>query len=359
MGLDRKRALSEHLGNVLSTVTDRKLPIDLSANQQVDYFNADIAGANDYYPFGMLQVNRGYSLAEYRFGFNGQEMVNEISGTGNSYTAHFWQYDPRLGRRWNMDPKLDAWESPYVAFANNPIFHTDILGDTEDERKKAVEKAKEWKNKSKGNKSSYGGKGGKPGEAVDCSGLVSAIIKDIGLPDPNKADGPKDTDNGVTNIVQNTTKVDFNDIQEGNLVTFNNNRHVAIVSGNIKRDEDGNVISFNVIGSQSSTGPDEFTVQTDKSGEWRNGNNGYWSPKLGSAYKWDKPDKPAIDNGNSQTVQKTMTLYNPGTKQTMNIPEPKQQYFKVTPPPTFGQRLQQNRIPIVKTLGDIIDAFGY
>ncbi|MEA3495118.1 MAG: hypothetical protein U9R42_03685 [Bacteroidota bacterium] len=132
MELDRKRALehkqSEHLGNVLSTVTDRKLPIDLSANQQVDYFNADIAGANDYYPFGMLQVNRSYSLSQYRFGFGGQEQDNEISGIGNIYTAEFWQYDSRIARRWNTDPEPKAWESPYVAFANNPIWFTDPNG---------------------------------------------------------------------------------------------------------------------------------------------------------------------------------------------------------------------------------------
>ncbi|MEA1980490.1 MAG: hypothetical protein U9N54_05910 [candidate division Zixibacteria bacterium] len=133
MGLDRKRALehkqSEHLGNVLSTVTDRKLPIDLSANQQVDYFNADIAGANDFYPFGMMQVNRGYSLAEYRFGFGGQEKDDEILGNGNSYTAEFWQYDSRLGRRWNTDPVIKDWESPYATFRGNPIWFIDPNGD--------------------------------------------------------------------------------------------------------------------------------------------------------------------------------------------------------------------------------------
>ncbi|MEA3495523.1 MAG: RHS repeat-associated core domain-containing protein, partial [Bacteroidota bacterium] len=115
-------------GNVLSTVTDRKLPIDLSANQQVDYFNADIAGANDYYPFGMLQLGRNFSAEEYRFGFQGQERDDEIKGEGNSYTAEFWQYDSRLGRRWNVDPVDKPWESPYACFANNPIWFVDPNG---------------------------------------------------------------------------------------------------------------------------------------------------------------------------------------------------------------------------------------
>jgi hypothetical protein len=62
---------------------------------------------------------------------NGQEMDNEINGiTGSSYTAEFWQYDSRLGRRWNMDPKPTVSLSSYATFANNPIYNTDILGDS-------------------------------------------------------------------------------------------------------------------------------------------------------------------------------------------------------------------------------------
>src|SRR5690554_3291099 len=73
----------------------------------------------------------GYEVEmTYRYGFGGQEKDNEIYGTGNSYTAEFWQYDPRLGRRWNIDPMSFKypWQSPYVAFNNNPIFYNDPLG---------------------------------------------------------------------------------------------------------------------------------------------------------------------------------------------------------------------------------------
>src|SRR5690554_5282538 len=73
----------------------------------------------------------GYEVEmAYRYGFGGQEKDNEIYGTGNSYTAEFWQYDPRLGRRWNIDPMSFKypWQSPYVAFNNNPIFYNDPLG---------------------------------------------------------------------------------------------------------------------------------------------------------------------------------------------------------------------------------------
>ncbi|MBP9189615.1 MAG: hypothetical protein KBF51_08745 [Chitinophagales bacterium] len=85
----------------------------------------------DPYPFGMLTPGRNWNAgSEYRFGFGGQEEVHEVSGNGNSYTAEFWQYDPRLGRRWNIDPKPNPSWSSYSTFSNNPIFFTDILGDT-------------------------------------------------------------------------------------------------------------------------------------------------------------------------------------------------------------------------------------
>jgi|GEM_PF-2593381 len=66
---------------------------------------------------------------EYRFGFNGQEKDNEVSGVGNSMTAEFWQYDSRLGRRWNTDPVVKEWESSYTSFNNNPVTLMDPNGD--------------------------------------------------------------------------------------------------------------------------------------------------------------------------------------------------------------------------------------
>jgi hypothetical protein len=66
--------------------------------------------------------------AAYRYGAGGQEKVDEISGSGNHYTAMFWEMDPRLGRRWERDPVVKHHESPYAIFANNPIWFIDPLG---------------------------------------------------------------------------------------------------------------------------------------------------------------------------------------------------------------------------------------
>ena len=82
-----------------------------------------------YYPFGMLIPGRNYNANSYRFNFNGQEKDDQIYGShGTSYTVQFWQYDSRLGRRWNLDPVVKPYESSYATFINNPIWFSDILG---------------------------------------------------------------------------------------------------------------------------------------------------------------------------------------------------------------------------------------
>ena len=62
-------------------------------------------------------------------GFNGQEKDNEIYGAGNLTTAEYWEYDTRLGRRWNIDPKHEPAKSPYSVFSGNPIIYIDTNGD--------------------------------------------------------------------------------------------------------------------------------------------------------------------------------------------------------------------------------------
>lgn len=47
-------------------------------------------------------------------------------------TAMFWEYDGRIGRRWNVDPVLKPWESSYACFNNNPILVSDPNGDDGD-----------------------------------------------------------------------------------------------------------------------------------------------------------------------------------------------------------------------------------
>jgi len=68
--------------------------------------------------------------SSYVWGFNGQEKVNEWAGIGNHNTAQFWEYDTRIARRSNLDPKPDPSVSLYAPFGLSPIRFADLLGDS-------------------------------------------------------------------------------------------------------------------------------------------------------------------------------------------------------------------------------------
>jgi RHS repeat-associated protein len=132
-------------------------------------------GVNEY-PFGMEIKERTWSDSSYsyRFGFNGMESDDEVSGGGNSYTAEFWQYDTRLGRRFNVDPLIKAWESTYATFSNNPVYFVDQRGLTAT-------------NKEGGNDPEDGGKGrSSPGMTGDGSD-INIKIGEIGRFDKGQA----------------------------------------------------------------------------------------------------------------------------------------------------------------------------
>jgi hypothetical protein len=81
----------------------------------------------NYYAFGMAMPGRSYQSSNgYRYGMNGQEKDLEIFE--GAYTAEYWEYDSRLGRRWNLDPKPTVGISDYACFGNNPIYATDVAG---------------------------------------------------------------------------------------------------------------------------------------------------------------------------------------------------------------------------------------
>ncbi len=126
LGLKRYE-VSNHLGNVLVTFTDRKYQIQSTG--VVTGYGTYIASSQDYYPFGMIMNGRNWNTSGYRFGFNGQEKDNEIYGDGNATTALFWEYDPRIGRRWNLDPQPQESISDYTVLENSPLINIDILGD--------------------------------------------------------------------------------------------------------------------------------------------------------------------------------------------------------------------------------------
>ncbi|MEW6773875.1 MAG: hypothetical protein AB1304_07740 [Bacteroidota bacterium] len=123
----KRYELTDWLGNVQVVINDKKTPMGTDSSDMT--YAAQVVEVSDYYPFGSPLYGRRWEPVKplYRFGFNTQEKVNEISP--DHYTAKFWEYDARLGRRWNLDPVTKPWESPYSTLSNNPIWFNDVLGD--------------------------------------------------------------------------------------------------------------------------------------------------------------------------------------------------------------------------------------
>ena len=84
----------------------------------------------DYSAFGAPLSGRSFNASGIRYGFNGQEKDNEIYGNGNHLSFNDYGYDPRLGRRWRVDPHSGNYPSMsgYSSFANNPIINLDPDG---------------------------------------------------------------------------------------------------------------------------------------------------------------------------------------------------------------------------------------
>jgi RHS repeat-associated protein len=123
--------LSNHLGNVMVTLTDKRLQ-HTTNNTAIDYFQPDIKTAQDYYAFGGLQPGRNSSASgSYRYGFNGKENDNDVGkGDGNQQDYGMRIYDPRVGRFLSVDPITREYPAltPYQFASNTPIAAIDRDG---------------------------------------------------------------------------------------------------------------------------------------------------------------------------------------------------------------------------------------
>jgi RHS repeat-associated protein len=72
---------------------------------------------------------RHHDDQNYRYGYQGSEKDDEISGVGNSYTTHFRQLDVSLARWWDVDPKANLSQSPYLSMGGSPVMYNDPFGD--------------------------------------------------------------------------------------------------------------------------------------------------------------------------------------------------------------------------------------
>ena len=121
--------LTNHLGNVLATITDHKIPHN--NNGTIDYYTADIESCADYYPFGMLMPGRNFNSNSYKFGFNGKLNDNEVYGVTGSFQDYgFRMYDTRICRFISVDPLTKKYPelTPYQFASNSPIMGIDLDG---------------------------------------------------------------------------------------------------------------------------------------------------------------------------------------------------------------------------------------
>jgi len=221
--------------------------------------------------FGTILDNRNFGNSP-RVGFGGLEKDNEIKGLGNSYTTEFRQYDSRLGRWLSIDPefKAFAWQSPYVAFDNNPILKTDPRGDVAGGGEKRAAKAKEIDKKDTRSYGQNRGAGWKDDNQVDCSEFVSEVQSATGY-----------TNGGTKADVQAETfrksgeySTSLKDVKLGDQLFFKvgkNINHTAIVSD---IDADGNIYITHATVNKNKPG----SIKTEKLNA--DGSIPYWNNKF-------------------------------------------------------------------------------
>ncbi|MDE3250128.1 MAG: hypothetical protein KGO82_15815, partial [Bacteroidota bacterium] len=128
---ERFYELSNHLGNVLAVISDKKMG-HTSNSSSLDYYNPDIVSVTDYYPFGM--VSRSAYLnnlnLNYRYSFNGKENDKDVKGDGNQIDYGARIYDPRVGRFLSVDPISAKFPdlTPFQYASNLPTSGIDLDG---------------------------------------------------------------------------------------------------------------------------------------------------------------------------------------------------------------------------------------
>ncbi|MCG2430768.1 hypothetical protein [Aequorivita xiaoshiensis] len=78
----------------------------------------------------MLQPGRHANTSDYRYGFQGQEMDDEVKGEGNSLNYTFRMHGPRVGRFFAVDPLAHEypWNSSYAFSENRVIDGVELEG---------------------------------------------------------------------------------------------------------------------------------------------------------------------------------------------------------------------------------------
>lgn len=239
-------------------------------------------------------------LREYRAGV--QEKFLTTGNERDKETGWDWRStrssDADNGRFNQVDrlAHLRPEWSPYRYAFCNPVRFSDPSGlyeggDTDEERKKALANAR--RHKEAGTPYSYGGKSNTTGSTggIDCSGLITCSIRESGVTGYS---------GNVGNIIgnENTTKLQsVNDLEVGNIIVTHSSTHTGIIS-DVKYDDKENVTKYSFIHAEGGKGENKVIESTvtvgekNKKGELRS----TYEKNLVGFYKWDTPDKPAVNS---------------------------------------------------------------
>ena len=119
--------LSNHLGNVLTTISDNYTITPPSGVGGL----VRVLSSQDYYPFGMVMTERSFVEKvdrKYRFGFNGKEEDFDMSEGMLDFGAR--GMDSRICRFTSVDPLAAKYPSisPFVFVMNMPLIAIDPKG---------------------------------------------------------------------------------------------------------------------------------------------------------------------------------------------------------------------------------------
>jgi RHS repeat-associated protein len=309
-------------------------PVDVYFDDfKVEHKKSNVISSQDYYPFGLtFNAYIKENSAKQNYGYNSKEMQGELNLGWLDYGARM--YDPSIGRWMVVDPLSEIgrrW-STYNYALDNPIrfidpdgmtstedwkmangvgaedattiysdsdTDSDVASDTEPERNKAVETAKDQTG------TPYGTGAGQ----IDCSALVDKGTSSAGIP-LKKGKGVDGWANGVALIVGNSRKITADEIRVGDLATFRSGRsdhkgddgefdHIGIISvvGYIN----GKVAGFKMVHAGGS-GVKEVYV------DLANGLKGY---ELKNFYQWDTPDSESPSTAAAASTSSSGTSSEP------------------------------------------------
>ena len=128
---NRQYELSNHLGNVLTAISDKKTGVAAPNTTVAAIYKANVTMASDYYPFGLQMPGRMFNEPNYRYGFNGKENSEGSEwGTQLVQDYGFRLYNPGIGRFLSVDPLARSFPelTPYQFASNTPIQAVDLDG---------------------------------------------------------------------------------------------------------------------------------------------------------------------------------------------------------------------------------------